>query len=144
MHFDSCVTVIWLKSCSEENREGRGNLGNFFLDNSCWIYIYIYIYIYIDTHQQRFFGEKQWTRIRKRRHLLPWLLNFLGPIKESSSSSGIFGSIFVPSTKVLALISVQFCCFELMFRIYKFVMYFLWLFQFDFHWFYFVMFVCFQ
>ena len=38
--------------------------------------VYTYIYKYI---QQRGFWEKQWKRIRKRRHLLPWLLNFLGP-----------------------------------------------------------------
>ena len=63
--------------------------------------------------------------------------------KESSSSSGIFGSIFVPSTKLLGLFSIQLCSFKLMFRIYKYVMYFLLLFRFDFHCLYCVMFICF-
>ena len=115
-------------------------LAKFFLDSGCWIYIYIYIYRHTPT--ERFLREAMEGN-KKTASSSSLTLNFLGPIKESSSSSGIFGSIFVPSAKVLVLISVQFCCFELMFRIYKYVMYFLWLFRLDFHCFYFVMFVCF-
>ena len=114
-------------------------LGKVFLRQ--WL-LNIYIYIYRHTPTERFLREAMEGN-KKTASSSSLTLNFLGPIKESSSSSGIFGSIFVPSAKVLVLISVQFCCFELMFRIYKYVMYFLWLFRLDFHCFYFVMFVCF-
>ena len=103
-----------------------------------YIHTYIYIYIYLT---KRFLREAM--EGNKKTASSSSLTSELFRSKESSSSYGIFGSIFVPSTKVLVLFSIHLCCFKLMFRIYKYVMYFLLLFRFDFHCLYCVMFVCF-
>ena len=103
-----------------------------------YIHTYIYIYIYLT---KRFLREAM--EGNKKTASSSSLTSELFRSKESFSSSGSFGSIFVPSTKGLVLFSIQLCCFELMFRIYKYVTYFLQLFWFDFHCFYYVMFACF-
>ena len=113
-------------------------LGKFFSEGGCWIYIYIYIQIY---STKRFLRDAM--EGNKKTASSSSLTFELFRSKESSSSSGIFGSIFVPSTKLLGLFSIQLCCFKLMFRIYKYVMYFLLFFRFDFHCLYCVMFICF-
>ena len=111
-------------------------LGKFFSEGGCWIYIYIQIY-----STKRFLREAM--EGNKKTASSTSLTFELFRSKESSSSSGIFGSIFVPSTKLLVLFSIQLCCFKLMFRICKYVMCFLLLFRFDFHCLYCVMFICF-
>ena len=102
------------------------------------IYIYIYIFIYLTKSflREAMEGNKKTASSSS-------LTSKLFRSKESSSSCGIFGLIFVPSTKVLVLFSIHLCCFKLMFRIYKYVMYFLRLFRFDFHCLYCVMYVYF-
>ena len=100
--------------------------------------VYIYIQIY---STKRFLREAM--EENKKTASSSSLTFELFRSKESSSSPGIFGSIFVPSTKLLVLFSIQLCCFKLMFRIYKYVMYFLLLFRFDFHCLYCVIFICF-
>ena len=113
-------------------------LGKVFLRQ--WL-LNIYIYIYRHTPTERFLREAM--EGNKKTASSSSLTSKLFRSKESSSSCGIFGLIFVPSTKVLVLFSIHLCCFKLMFRIYKYVMYFLRLFRFDFHCLYCVMYVYF-
>ena len=81
--------------------------GKFFSDGGCWIHLYLYIiYIYYTVytciHQHRFLREEM-EESKKTASSTSLTCELFGS-KDSSSSSGIFGSIFAPSTKVLFLI----------------------------------------